>query len=235
MSIVSSSFKEVNSHANGRLIVLPSSIPEAPPLKVGMTGRTGSGTAHAPAPSSLEATAESKYLLPQAWAELFEPYPWDWFFTLTFKDATHPESAGKIFDTLIHQVNRDAYGQYYWKDKSKGVFWARGTEWQRRGVIHYHALVGGIPDFVRMSKYQYWWQERVAKQCSFERYDGSRGGRYYMAKSAYTFKRGEIDFSGTLVMERDGVRTCAKSLHDGFCGQYVEEGKIHARLSSYLW
>jgi len=215
-------------------------------LAAGMNPQPASETAHALAPAEDEVTACVVYPEPEcytsperhgslaiAWAELFEPFNWDWFVTLTFEDATHPESAAKVFNNLIHAINRDVYGRHYWKDKGKSVFWVRGTEWQKRGVIHYHSLIGGIPDFVRMSKYQYWWQDRVAKQCSFERYDASRGGRYYLAKSAYTFKRGEIDLNEALILEAKGLRICAKELHDEFCRLYVSQGRLRPSLDSY--
>ena len=173
--------------------------------------------------------------LAQVWGEFLEPYAWDWFATLTFKDCTHPESAGKVYDNWIHTLNRDSYGQAYWKDKSKGVFYARGTEYQRRGVIHYHALIGGIPDFVRLSKYVNWWKAYVAPQVAIEKYDRSKGGRFYMAKSAYTFKRGEIDCNDALVRESQGSRTCAKVLHNEFVRAYADPQKLHASVESYRW
>lgn len=173
--------------------------------------------------------------LADTWGEFLEPYNWDWFATFTFKDCTHPESAGKVHDNFIHKLNRDCYGQQYWKDKSKSVFYARGTEWQRRGVIHYHELIGGIPDFIRMSKYVNWWKAHVAPQVVIERYDASKGGRFYMAKSAYTFKRGEIDMNEAMVLESNRSRTCAKSLHDDFLRAYVNDGLLRGGLSSYRW
>jgi hypothetical protein len=185
-----------------------------------------------------EATSQDKayHSLADTWGTFLEPYDWDWFCTLTFKDCTHPESAGKVYDNWIHALNRDAYGQGYWKDKTKGVFYARGTEWQRRGVIHYHALIGGIPDFVRISKYVNWWKAHVAPQVTIDKYDRKKGGRFYMAKSAYTFKRGEIDCNDALVLESRQSRTCAKSLHNDFLQAYVGEGLLHGNgLSSYSW
>lgn len=168
------------------------------------------------------------------WGEFLGAYSWKWFTTLTFKDCTHPESAGKVFNNWIHRLNRDSYGQSYWKDKSKSVFWARGTEYQRRGVIHYHALVGGVPDFIRSSKYRDWWHEHVGL-CKVEEYNPSLGGRYYMAKSAYTFKRGEIDVNEALVQEAQGSRTDAQALHLAFVRAYASPDRLHAGLGSYRW
>lgn len=174
--------------------------------------------------------------LAETWGEFLGAYPFDLFATLTFKDCTHPETADKIHENFIHMINRDCYGQHYWKDKTKGVFYARGTEYQRRGVIHYHDLIGGVPDFARVSKYLNWWKAYVAPQCTIEKYDASKGGRYYLAKSAYTFKRGEIDVNDAMVHESQGDRTCAKVLHNEFVEAYVSENRLlRAEPSSYRW
>jgi len=80
-----------------------------------------------------------------AWANYLASYPWQWFVTLTFKDEIHPESARKKFGRWIDYVNRQAYGSRYRK-RTKGVFWALASEPQKRGVLHYHVLVGDVED-----------------------------------------------------------------------------------------
>ena len=78
-----------------------------------------------------------------AWASYLTTYPWQWFVTLTFKDEVHPEAARKRYGRWIDYVNRQAYGSRYRK-RTKGVFWALAAEPQKRGVLHYHALVGDV-------------------------------------------------------------------------------------------
>ena len=83
--------------------------------------------------------------LRSAWATYLATYPWQWFVTLTFKDRVHPEAARKRYGRWIDYVNRQAYGSRYRK-RTKGVFWALASEPQRRGVLHFHALVGDVED-----------------------------------------------------------------------------------------
>jgi hypothetical protein len=135
-------------------------------------------------------------------ADLVKKYDdqWKWFGTFTFKDDIHPEAAHKIWMKFIHQLNREIFGCGYWKRKSKGVIWARGSEYQIRGVLHYHALLGLIPDRVRRMNYVDYWEE-LAGFARIYAYERGKGAEGYISKSAYVFKRGEIDFSDTLVVQ----------------------------------
>lgn len=67
----------------------------------------------------------------------------DWFSTLTFRDPTHPESAVKAFMRWTHAMNRKIYGVRYTQRPEDGISSVLALEYQRRGVIHFHALQGG--------------------------------------------------------------------------------------------
>jgi hypothetical protein len=84
-----------------------------------------------------------------SWAQFLDRWPWDWFTTHTFRDDIHPEAANKVWNRWVHQLNRHVFGIRYTHRPNDGVTWARGLEYQRRGVIHFHALIGRIPNTVR--------------------------------------------------------------------------------------
>jgi len=68
--------------------------------------------------------------------------PWMWFVTHTFPDRKHPEAADKLFRLWMSKLQRYIVGTKKWnKHPERTVRWIRGLEWQKRGVIHYHALL----------------------------------------------------------------------------------------------
>lgn len=142
-------------------------------------------------------------------------FKWDWFGTWTFtpkwKDPQrqykgiipiHEEAAAKAFYRMIHNLNRQSYGVRYTKDKSRGVVYALGREYQRNGQIHYHGLIGGIPDRIRrMDWVDYWWQKGHGIARIFD-YLSGHGAEQYLSKNSYCWKRGEIEFGGPLEVAR---------------------------------
>jgi hypothetical protein len=141
----------------------------------------------------------------QQWAEYLDnpSFDWSWYGHYTFRGYPHIESARKAWDVYIHELNRKIFGWYYWKDKSKGVPWARGTEYQNRGAVHFHAIIGGIPECVRRFDSMERWYG-MAGICRIYPYERGRGAEFYMSKSSYAWKKGEIDLGGPL---RDRLET----------------------------
>lgn len=133
--------------------------------------------------------------LPKVWGDFLAHWPWSWFTTNTFRNEVHPEAAGKTWNLWIHQLNRDIFGNRYWKRQGDGVIWARGEEYQRRGVIHFHALIGHIPSTVRRLDWMDRWNE-LAGFARVEAYDPAKGARYYLGK--YVLKGGQVDLGGPL-------------------------------------
>lgn len=73
--------------------------------------------------------------------------------------------------------------------------WARGTEFQRRGTIHFHALIGRVPRDIDRFKYmQIWFM--LGGIARIFKYEEGKGAEFYMSKSTYAWKRGEIDLGG---------------------------------------
>jgi hypothetical protein len=76
---------------------------------------------------------------------------------LTVRAFGHPEAADKRFRVLISQANRVLYG-HRWHKKGEGIRWCRALEYQKRDVIHYHAMLASVQDL----RHLYWmdrWHE----------------------------------------------------------------------------
>jgi hypothetical protein len=66
---------------------------------------------------------------------------WKIFITLTFKDPTSGDVANWQFRRLLQVLNKDAFGKRYVRKVGHSYFsYAVATEYQRRDVIHFHAL-----------------------------------------------------------------------------------------------
>jgi hypothetical protein len=113
---------------------------------------------------------------------------------LTVRAFGHPEAADKRFRVLISQANRVLYG-VRWHKHGEGIRWVRALEYQKRDVIHYHALLAGVQDLRRL----YWmdrWHE-LAGYARIEPIDSAAAVARYVSK--YVVKGGEIDMGGPLV------------------------------------
>lgn len=77
--------------------------------------------------------------------------PWDWFVTLTFANPVHPRTAEDRWHRWLRLLQRDLYGPRWEMQRDvygHGLTWTLAVERQRRGVIHFHALLAG-PDLER--------------------------------------------------------------------------------------
>src|SRR4030042_3832435 len=93
---------------------------------------------------------QNNEIIASVWSEFIKDWDWDLYGHFTFRDYPHPEAANKIWMKVIHEINRKSYGSRYWKRKqTDGIIWIRGTEYQRRGAIHYHSLMGRVPSRIR--------------------------------------------------------------------------------------
>lgn len=137
--------------------------------------------------------------LVQQWSQFVSRYDnqWNWWTTLTFRESRHPEAAAKTYDTFIHTLNKEIFGNRYYKKKDRGVIWSRATERQDRGAIHYHCLIGNIPDCVRRMDYVDYW-DSLAGFARIFKYEPGHGAEAYLSKTCYAFKHGEIDLGGPL-------------------------------------
>ena len=73
----------------------------------------------------------------------------------------------------------------------------RSSEYQVRGAIHYHAIIGRVPDRVRRLDYVDRWDD-MAGYARIYAYERGKGAEFYLSKSSYAWKHGEIDLGGPL-------------------------------------
>jgi hypothetical protein len=140
-----------------------------------------------PVPSAKQLADES--------AAFLERWTWCWFATLTFRYETHPEKAMKIFHHWINNLNRSIFGCRYTRRPTEGVIWALALEYQRRDVVHFHALIGGIPESVSKAYWAHLWK-KMAGHAKILTYDPTKGARFYVSKGIR--KGGRIEIDGPL-------------------------------------
>jgi hypothetical protein len=125
--------------------------------------------------------------LQQAWVDWiptkFDP---EWLCHLTFKNCLHPEQADKYWFRWVNIINHGVYGKRY----KEGVPWLRGKEWQKRGAIHFHAIIGGGVRVLSRMYYKELWYAKYGNARIYE-YDPKKGGLEYITK--YIAKGGELD------------------------------------------
>jgi len=138
--------------------------------------------------------AWSEFLLRPAWF-------WTWFGTFTFKEPVSRSGAERDWNRFIRELNTIRFGKRY-QARGETITYAKGIEYQKRGVIHLHTLIGLlVPRMNQFDAMKIW--ERCGSlievngvdvpRTGYSRiyeYDASRGGLYYITK--YVSKGGEI-------------------------------------------
>jgi hypothetical protein len=142
-------------------------------------------------------TIRDASVLRDAWIVFLGRWTWQWFCTFTFREIVHPESADKRFRLFVSMVNRELYGTR-WHKKGLGVQWVWALEYQRRGVIHYHALVAGVQDLRRLTWMDIW--QELAGYARIEPIRDRTAVRRYVSK--YVVKGGELDLGGPLLTDQ---------------------------------
>lgn len=150
--------------------------------------------------------------LTEAWSAYLQQFSWDHFSTFTFRPIVrpvglnrqeityiHPESVQKALRRLINELNKEIFGQRYWKRPHEGIIVAAAMERQQSGNPHVHALMGNIPSRISRKGIESWWFEKqgIAR---VKEYKHGMGAEEYLSKLAYLFKDGqvEIDLLGPL-------------------------------------
>jgi len=136
--------------------------------------------------------------LESAWVEMIQRHDWQWFATFTFREEVHPEKADKLFRLWCALLDEMHLGKN-WSRKNKAphrLQWVRGLEWQKRGVLHYHALIRNLPPYRDGLEHRQFCAGEWDKLAGFAyilpvaEIGGVAG---YISK--YCSKGGEVDFS----------------------------------------
>jgi len=126
------------------------------------------------------------------WVE-HETGGFDWFATFTFKSEPGEERAERQYRLWTHRLNQAVYGRRYYKT-GVGVWQVRASEMQKRGVVHFHSLLGGVG----LARDRLEWKENWLTQdpingfARIYQYDPKLGARSYCAK--YVSKGAVLDF-----------------------------------------
>jgi hypothetical protein len=103
----------------------------------------------------------------------------------------HPEAAEKRFRVFVAMLNRALYGPR-WSKHGQSIQWVRALEYQRRGVIHFHALLAGVAGLQRSTWTATWYE--LAGFAKIEPIERPAAVLRYVSKSVV--RGGELDLGG---------------------------------------
>ena len=133
----------------------------------------------------------------RAFGEWLSLPEWSWFTTHTFKaEFVSPGQADKAWYAWFNSLRISA--------RAKGLtpslygpqspFYFRVAEYQDRGTLHFHALIGNCGDIRRLSFKDFWELHGYAR---VEAYEPGKGANFYVGKYL-TKEDGDIRFSHNL-------------------------------------
>ena len=139
----------------------------------------------------------------KAWLELISRYEYDLFVTLTFREETERWLAEKRFKKWIAALNIDLFRRRY-KQSGRGIRYAVVYGNQKRGTLHFHALLGtkGLKKLDREYMAKLWKCNGQSKNgilldrivnghADIKVYDPEQGAKHYLAN--HIFQGGEFD------------------------------------------
>lgn len=81
--------------------------------------------------------------LKRSWIKLAKEYgPYEWCVHLTFRRNVSDDLALRYFYRFVRQINESLFGKRY-REKRTGIYVVFARAHQKRGVTHFHALIGG--------------------------------------------------------------------------------------------
>jgi hypothetical protein len=89
--------------------------------------------------------------------------PWGWLCHLTFNRDVLEKTAHHHFMRWIRSMNEELFGRYF-REKQLGVTFARATEHQQNGRIHYHVLISEEVRRLRRLSYKDYWEHGFPKR-----------------------------------------------------------------------
>ena len=138
-----------------------------------------------------------KFYLQGKWVEFLRQLDrdWHWYCHLTFPAQAVETSAQRSFGIWIHDLNRKEFGHHYWKHPGKGITWVRGSEYQERGDIHFHAAIGTCHLETEIGRKR--WAKITRGNAKIELYDAEKKGIEYIVKHCKP-GNGNIEVSKTM-------------------------------------
>lgn len=146
--------------------------------------------------------------LQAAWVHFLGGYDWQWFTTCTFREAVHPERADKAFRYWVGLIDESRLGKYYRRKEQRRARWVRALEWQKRDVLHYHALVGNLGEYDSEEAVRRVWADVWNQIGGFAKVDAYQSGGVLAYVSKYVVKGGQIDCSFTLRPSAAAIWRC---------------------------
>ncbi len=132
---------------------------------------------------------QQRAILPEVYGEFISTLaPWDWFVTLTFREAIVSDLAVARIKEWLADLQADVGG--------KSIGWLLAEEFGRvGGRYHCHLLLTGVAKQSR----KFWWSEAFRRfgRSEIRPFDPKQAAAFYAAK--YAAKQlGHIHFGGTL-------------------------------------
>ena len=131
---------------------------------------------------------------------------WDWYTTHTFKaDYVSPRQSDQAWYSWFNGLRVSAKAKGYTPSLygELAPFYFRVAEYQDRGTLHYHALIGGVGDIRRLLFKDMWELNGFAR---VEAYEADKGANYYVGKYL-TKEAGDIRFSHNLTQHLTQLET----------------------------
>lgn len=124
-------------------------------------------------------------------------FPWDWWVTLTFTDWIHPERAAQRYDLWARALQEET---------GRVMPHARATEWQKRGVLHFHALLYNVRRSTNRLKWCRRWEWIGGGHARIVPYDREKRAAYYLGKYLVKGETVEMLTFGAPTWRPDDVR-----------------------------
>ena len=135
-----------------------------------------------------------------AFGEWLSLPPWDWYTTHTFRaEYVSPKEADRHWYSWFNSLRVAAVAKGLTPScyGDTAPFYFRVAEYQDRGTLHYHALIGNVGDIRRLLFKDFWELHGFAR---VEKYEPSRGANFYVGKYL-TKADGDIRFSHNLTKQ----------------------------------
>jgi len=122
----------------------------------------------------------------EAMAVWLSQFTWDWYCTHTFKGEPGPLKCERHWTAWLEWLR--------WASPRR-IWYVRVTEYQKRGVVHYHSLIGGVRGLTRLWFKDLWERHGISRVLA---YDSNLGAGFYLGKYLNKPDQADIRFSNTM-------------------------------------